>query len=292
MTRTLVKVKVILSWNSHNDTIKLLYFSAQKSNYKELIIHMDNSSILAKNLSKKFGNYKAVDDIDLSIKPGEIYGFLGPNGAGKTTTIRMLTGTLSPTDGDISILGLSMAKSDLEIKEQIGVVPDEPKLYEGLKGREFLDFISGVYNLKEEDILPQIKELSAAFNVDYLDDYIGDYSHGMSQKLMLISVLMRRPKVMFLDEPTVGLDARSARILKDLLNRYAKDGATIFLTTHVLEVAEKMCHRIGIIDSGKLIAEGTLEQLQQLSHEGHTSLEDLFLELTGDRDVQDIVEAL
>lgn len=253
---------------------------------------MQDISILAHDLTKDFGDYRAVDHVNLEVRSGEIYGFLGPNGAGKTTTIKMLTGILSPTKGDVSILGLPMTKSELEIKSKIGVVPDEPKIYEGLRGREFLDFIIGIYKLKKEDVLPKIEELSSAFGIDYLDDYIGDYSHGMSQKLMLISVLMRHPKVMFLDEPTVGLDARSARILKDLLNRYAEEGATIFITTHVLEVAEKMCHRIGIIDSGQLIAEGTLEDLQRLSHEGYTSLEDLFLELTGNEDVQDIVEAL
>ncbi|HHW70757.1 MAG TPA: ABC transporter ATP-binding protein [Clostridiales bacterium] len=253
---------------------------------------MDNISILAKNLTKKFGNYTAVDKINLSIKKGEIYGFLGPNGAGKTTTIRMLTGTLTPTAGEISILGLPMTEYELEIKRRIGVVPDEPKIYEGLRGREFLDFIIGVYNLDKDTILPRVEELTSAFVVDYLEDYIGDYSHGMSQKLMLISVLMREPEVMFLDEPTVGLDARAARILKELLNKYAKEGATIFLTTHVLEIAEKMCNRIGIIDKGLLIAEGSLEELQHLSNEGHTSLEDLFLELTGNENVREIVEAL
>lgn len=253
---------------------------------------MDAVSIFAKDLTKKFGDYTAVDNVNLKVKQGEIYGFLGPNGAGKTTTIRMLTGTLTPTDGEISILGLPMAKSEIQIKSQIGVIMDEPKIYEGLRGREFLDFVIGIYRLEKEDVLPRIEELSSAFSIDYLEDYIGDYSHGMSQKLMLISVLMRHPKVMFLDEPTVGLDARAARILKGLLNRYADDGSTIFLTTHVLEVAEKMCHRIGIIDSGQVIAEGTLEDLRRLSHGGHTSLEDLFLELTGNEDVREVVEAL
>lgn len=253
---------------------------------------MDYTSISAKNLTKQFGEHTAVDSVDLSIKKGEIYGFLGPNGAGKTTTIRMLTGTLAPSAGEISILNLPMSESELEIKRRIGVVPDEPKIYEGLRGREFLDFIIGVYKLEKDNVLPRLQELASAFAVDYLEDYIGDYSHGMSQKLMLISVLMREPEVMFLDEPTVGLDARAARILKELLNRYATEGTTIFLTTHVLEIAEKMCHRIGIIDKGQLIAEGSLEELRKLSNEGHTSLEDLFLELTGNENVRDVVEAL
>ncbi len=230
--------------------------------------------------------------MNLDVKQGEIYGFLGPNGAGKTTTIRMLTGTLNPSEGEVHICGLPLKDRELEIKSMIGVIPDEPKLYEGLRGNEFLDFIIGIYQLNKDDIIPKIEELSSAFGVDYLNDYIGDYSHGMKQKLMLISVLMREPKVMFLDEPTVGLDARSARLLKDLLTKTAQKGSTVFITTHVLEIAEKMCDRIGIINEGKLIAEGNLEELRLLSKEGNTSLEDLFLELTGNEDVVDIVEAL
>ena len=253
---------------------------------------MYDVSISAKDLTQKFGDYAAVDQVNLDIKKGEIYGFLGPNGAGKTTTIRMLTGTLTPTSGEISILGLPMSKSEIEIKRRIGIIPDEPKIYEGLRGKEFLDFIIGIYHLKKEDMLPKIEELSSAFDVDYLGDYIADYSHGMRQKLMVISVLMRHPEVMFLDEPTVGLDARAARILKELLNKYAQEGSTIFLTTHVLEIAEKMCHRVGIINKGQLIAQGTLEEIKNLSTEGHTTLEDLFLELTGNEDFQEVVEAL
>ena len=244
------------------------------------------------DLSKRFGDYIAVNKVNLDVKQGEIYGFLGPNGAGKTTTIRMLTGTLNPSEGEVYICGLPLKDRELEIKSMIGVIPDEPKLYEGLRGNEFLDFIIGIYQLNKDDIIPKIEELSSAFGVDYLNDYIGDYSHGMKQKLMLISVLMREPKVMFLDEPTVGLDARSARLLKDLLTKTAQKGSTVFITTHVLEIAEKMCDRIGIINEGKLIAEGNLEELRSLSKEGNTSLEDLFLELTGNEDVVDIVEAL
>ncbi len=244
------------------------------------------------DLSKRFGDYIAVNKVNLDVKQGEIYGFLGPNGAGKTTTIRMLTGTLNPSEGEVYICGLPRKDRELEIKSMIGVIPDEPKLYEGLRGNEFLDFIIGIYQLNKDDIIPKIEELSSAFGVDYLNDYIGDYSHGMKQKLMLISVLMREPKVMFLDEPTVGLDARSARLLKDLLTKTAQKGSTVFITTHVLEIAEKMCDRIGIINEGKLIAEGNLEELRSLSKEGNTSLEDLFLELTGNEDVIDIVEAL
>lgn len=248
--------------------------------------------IEAKGLVKKFGDFTAVKAIDLKIMPGEIYGFLGPNGAGKTTTIRMLTGTLRPTSGEVKILGMNMDAHEMEIKRSIGVVPDEPKIYDNLTGREFIEFIIDVYRCSHSETLTRLEELCEAFGVDYLDSFAGEYSHGMKQKLMVVSVLMRKPKVIFLDEPTVGLDARSAKILKLLLRKYADEGTTIFMTTHVLEVAEKMCDRIGIINEGVLIAEGTLEELRRLSKQGHRSLEDLFLELTGQGEVDEIIQAL
>jgi len=229
--------------------------------------------IRARNLKKVFGDIVAVNSINLEIKNGEIYGFLGPNGAGKTTTIRM-------------------DKNEIEIKKRIGVVFEEPKLYENLKGTEFIDFIIAIYKLDREKTLAYLSELTEAFNIDYLDGFIGDYSHGMKQKLALVSVLMRKPEVVFLDEPTVGLDARSAKILKMLLEKITSEGRTIFMTTHILEIAEKMCSRIGIINRGELIAEGTLKELRKLSKTGSKSLEDLFLELTGGEEIAEIVEAL
>ena len=248
--------------------------------------------IKAKNLKKVFGNTVAVNSLNLNISPGEIYGFLGPNGAGKTTTIRMLTGTLKPTEGEIEILGMNYGRNEIEIKRRIGVIFEEPKLYENLKGSEFIEFMISIYKLDREKTLGYLNELIEAFNVDYLDGYIGDYSHGMKQKLSLISVLMRKPDIVFLDEPTVGLDARSAKILKMLLQKMVEDGKTVFMTTHILEIAEKMCTRIGIINKGDLIAEGNLEQLKKLSKTGSGTLEDLFLELTGGEEISEIVEAL
>ena len=248
--------------------------------------------IRARNLKKVFGDIVAVNSINLEIKNGEIYGFLGPNGAGKTTTIRMLTGTLKPTSGEIEILGIPLDKNEIEIKKRIGVVFEEPKLYENLKGTEFIDFIIAIYKLDREKTLAYLSELTEAFNIDYLDGFIGDYSHGMKQKLALVSVLMRKPEVVFLDEPTVGLDARSAKILKMLLEKITSEGRTIFMTTHILEIAEKMCSRIGIINRGELIAEGTLKELRKLSKTGSKSLEDLFLEVTGGEEIAEIVEAL
>ncbi|AEH51043.1 ABC transporter ATP-binding protein [Pseudothermotoga thermarum] len=236
------------------------------------------------NLTKDFGKFRAVDGLNLKVEEGEIYGFLGPNGAGKTTTIRMLTGTMRPTFGEIRILGLDMKKSELEIKKMIGVAPEEPKIYPYLKGHEFLSFVCEIYGLDKNQANSRIRELCEAFSVDYLDKLILEMSHGMKQKLILISVLMRKPKVIFLDEPTVGLDAKSARILKMLLLKYSQEGCTIFMTTHIMEIAEKMCQRIGIINSGRLIAEGTMEQLRLLSKTTQGSLEDIFLKLTSSED--------
>lgn len=249
--------------------------------------------IEAINLTKKFGDFVAVNGINLKILPGEIYGFLGPNGAGKTTTIKMLTGILKPTFGKVKILGMDMDDHEVEIKRSIGIVPDEPKLYPYLKGYEFLNFITEIFREDPKEMKRRIEELCDAFDVNFLDKYISEYSHGMKQKLMVISVFMRKPKVIFLDEPTVGLDAKAAKILKLLLKKMAKEGTTIFMTTHILEIAEKMCDRIGIIDKGNLIAEGTLEKLRKMEGEFKASLEDLFLKLTGQgEEIERIVKEL
>ncbi len=244
------------------------------------------------DLRKDFGNLTAVRSINFHIDAGEIYGFLGPNGAGKTTTLRMATGVLVPTSGKVEICGVNLEEDPITVKAQIGVVPDEPKLYDNLTGQEFIEFIGSIFSMKKNEINQRVQELSEAFEVNFLDKFIGDYSHGMRQKLMLISVLMRKPKVIFLDEATVGLDAKSAKILKMLLKKYAEEGSAIFMTTHVLEIAEKMCDRIGIINNGELIAEGTLEELRNES--GKESLEDIFLKLTGSNEdeVKEIINSL
>jgi ABC-2 type transport system ATP-binding protein len=250
---------------------------------------MENITIKALGLTKKFGDFTAVDNVNLIVKRGEIFGFLGPNGAGKTTTIRMLTGVLKPTSGKVEILGLDMKDHETEIKRKIGVVPDEPKIYEHLKGYEFLDFVIAIYRLNKQELKNRIEELCNAFGVDYLSKFVGEMSHGMKQKLMLISVLMRKPEVLFLDEPTVGLDARSAKILKELLRKYADEGTTIFMTTHILEIAEKMCDRVAIINKGQIIAESYVAELKEKHGK---SLEDIFLSLTATEDIRDIVENL
>lgn len=248
--------------------------------------------IIANNLTRTFGDLTAVDNIDLHIPAGQIYGFLGPNGAGKTTTVRMLTGILKPSHGEIKIMGMDMVEEELEIKRKIAVVPDEPKMYDNLKGYEFARFIMEIYKVPIKETEHKLTEICKAFGINYLNGFISDYSHGMKQKLMVAIALMRQPAVIFLDEPTVGLDARSAKILKLWLRRLAENGTTIFLTTHVLEIAEKMCDRIGIINNGKVIADGTLYELREKAGNFDSSLEDLFLELTGGSEFKEIIEQL
>jgi ABC-2 type transport system ATP-binding protein len=248
--------------------------------------------IEAVDLTRRFGDLTAVDNLNLRVLSGEIYGFLGPNGAGKTTTIKMLTGVIAPSSGRIRIAGLDIERDLMEIKQIISVVPDEPKMYENLKGIEFVKFIIDIYKLQPEETISRLRNLADAFKIDYLGKYIGDYSHGMKQKLMVAIALMRESSVIFLDEPTVGLDASSAGKLKAWLRNIANRGATVFMTTHVLEVAEKMCDRIGIIDRGRMIAEGTLSDLKESFGSVESSLEDLFLDITGDNSVKALIESL
>ncbi|MEA2066928.1 MAG: ABC transporter ATP-binding protein [Thermotogota bacterium] len=248
--------------------------------------------IKTRKLTKSFGDLIAVKDLDIDVYPSEIYGFLGPNGAGKTTTIKMLTGVLKPDNGSVEILNMNMTNNEMSIKRRIGVVPDEPRMYDNLKGYEFAKFIMEIYKVNVDEVEKRLNDICNIFGIDYLNKFIGDYSHGMKQKLMVATVLMRQPEVIFLDEPTVGLDARSAKLLKLLLRKMAENETTIFMTTHVLEVAEKMCDRIGIINEGELIAEGTMEELRKISNKGNKSLEDLFLELTGGDEFYDIIDQL
>lgn len=248
--------------------------------------------IEALNLTRSFGSLIAVDQLNLNISSGEIYGFLGPNGAGKTTTIKMLTGVIAPSSGKIKIAGLDIERSKLEIKRLISVVPDEPKMYDNLKGVEFVKFIIDIYRLPPKETMSKLMDIADAFKIDYLGKYIGDYSHGMKQKLMVAIALMREPAVIFLDEPTVGLDASSAGKLKAWLRNMADKGTTVFMTTHVLEVAEKMCDRIGIIDRGRLIAEGTLSALREDFGSVESTLEELFLDITGDSSIEALAKSL
>jgi len=234
------------------------------------------------NLSKTYGKgtVKAVDNINLEIKSGEIFGFLGPNGAGKTTTIKMIVGLLKPDSGKISIDGVDMWERPLEAKSLISYVPDNPEIYDKLNGIEYLNFIADMYSISKEERLAKIEYYTKLFNIEHaLGDIIGSYSHGMKQKLVLTSALINNPSLFILDEPMVGLDPKSSFNLKEIMRNMCDEGKTVFFSTHVLEVAEKLCDRIAIINKGKIITVGTMEELRSHAQE-RESLENIFLELT------------
>ena len=225
------------------------------------------------------GAVRAVDDLELVVNPGEIYGFLGPNGAGKTTTIKMIAGILKPDAGTIMINGLDNQKEPIKCKSMTTYVPDYPAVYERLTGMEYLNFIGDVYSIPRRDRLERIEKWLDAFELtSVVTSPILSYSHGMRQKIVLIAALLPEPEVMVLDEPMVGLDPRAAHSLKELMRDRCKQGKTVFFSTHIMEVAEKLCDRIAIINQGKLVACGTMQDLQNLNRE--QSLESIFLELT------------
>lgn len=234
-------------------------------------------------VSKSYGGgtKKAVDNLSLTVRPGEIFGFLGPNGAGKTTTIKMLVGLLRPDSGTVRINGCDITSRPLEAKRQIAFVPDTPEVYEKLTGLEYLNFIGDIYNVTAADRRARIERFAEAFELTgALSERISSYSHGMQQKLVLMSALLHNPPVWILDEPMVGLDPRSAHMLKELMAEHTRNGNTLFFSTHVLEVAEKLCDRVAIIKQGRIIACGTLDELRRGRGQSGESLEEIFLELT------------
>lgn len=233
-----------------------------------------------KNISKKYKKEnKVIDNLNLKINNGEIFGFLGPNGAGKTTMIKMITGILEIDEGDIYIDGKSITKEPLEAKKLIGLVPDNPDSFLKLKGIEYLNFIADVYEVSSEDRIRRVKELAEEFEIiDVLNNKIESYSHGMRQKLIIIGALLHNPKNWILDEPMTGLDPKSSFELKKIMKEYAKKNNTVFFSTHILDVAERLCDRIGIIDKGKLLFVGTYEEMKKELKE-NKSLEELFMEI-------------
>lgn len=237
--------------------------------------------IYIESLSKSYnkGSVKAVDNLSLHIKPGEIFGFLGPNGAGKTTTIKMMVGLLNPDSGTITIKGFDNQKQDLDVKRNIGYVPDNPDVYDRLNGMEYLNFMADIYQVPVNMRKERINRYLSMFDLtDAASDLIKSYSHGMKQKIVLTGALLHDPAVWIMDEPMVGLDPRSAHLLKEQMRSHCDKGNTVFFSTHVLEVAEKLCDRIGIINKGKLVAIGTMEELRQ--GDQADTLENIFLELT------------
>ena len=241
---------------------------------------MDYFMIEIRNVTKEYKkNNKVIGNLNLKIEDGEIFGFLGPNGAGKTTTIKMITGILEINEGDIFIDGKSITKDPIEAKKQMGLVPDNPDVFLKLKGIEYLNFIADVYDVSTEDRIQRIKELAEKFEIlDVLNNKIESYSHGMRQKLIIIGVLMHNPKNWILDEPMTGLDPKSSFELKNMMREHANKNNTVFFSTHILDVAERLCDRIGIIDKGKLLFVGTYEEMKKELKE-NKSLEELFMEI-------------
>lgn len=233
------------------------------------------------NVTKSYnGKYKAVDSMNLEIKDGEIFGLLGPNGAGKTTTIKMITGVANASEGDVEINNISIKKLPVKAKEQFGYVPDSPDMFLKFTGIEYLNFMADVYKVDKSLRESRIKELSERFGMTKaLGDKIQSYSHGMRQKIVIIGVLVHKPKVWILDEPLTGLDPKSAYILKEMMREHADEGNSVLFSTHVLEVAEKVCDRIGIINKGKLTFVGTLNEMKE-NMKADESLEKMFLEMT------------
>jgi ABC-2 type transport system ATP-binding protein len=238
--------------------------------------------ITTTDLTKRFGKLTAVDRLTMQVEAGEFFGFLGPNGAGKTTTINMLTGLICPTSGVATICGHDVQTQALQAKAITGLMPDTPHLYETLTGRQFVRFIADLYEVEPKRSERRMEELLEVFNLtDTADALIKSYSYGMQKKILLTAVLVHEPRVLFLDEPTSGLDPKSARTAKEILRALCDRGCTVFMTTHILEIAERICDRIGIISDGKLIAVGTMDELRRSNAAADLSLEDIFLELTG-----------
>ena len=254
---------------------------------------MPETLIETRELIKRYGDKVAVNNVSFNVYSGEVFGFLGPNGAGKTTTIKMIVGLLQPTSGMVKVAGYDVQTQSMLAKASCGYVPDTPNLYAKLSGRELLRFVSDLYSLDRGQVAHRIDELLRMFDLTAAsDDTIDSYSHGMQQKASLAAALMHDPKVLVLDEPTVGLDPKSARLIKDILRQLADRGAAVMLSTHILEIAERMCDRIGIINKGQLIAVGTMDELRTLDKTGEASLEDIFLSLTGGADETEIAEIL
>jgi len=259
------------------------------------MIKMSNDIVISvSNLVKYYGDFKALDGISFQVRKGEIYGLLGPNGAGKTTTIKIIVGILKPNEGEVKVLGHSPQDDPVTVRQLIGYVPEEITLYESLTVYEFFEFIASVRGL-DESYFSWVDTLARSFEVDqYYETPIAALSQGNKQKVAIIAALMHKPQILILDEPIKGLDARSAKIFKELMQMHIEKGGSILFSTHIMDIAESICTRIGIIHHGKILAEGTIEELRQMvGGEGKESLEEAFLILTKEREeISHVVEEL
>jgi len=245
---------------------------------------LDEKHIIVKNLVKYYGSFKALDGVSFEVRGGEIFGLLGPNGAGKTTTIKTIVGILEPDSGYIEVLGKSPSADPIYVKSVIGYVPEEVNLYNSLTPREFLEFVISVRKLSEEAISFAVT-LAKSFDLyKYWDQPIATLSQGNKQKVAILAALLHKPKILILDEPIKGLDAKSARLFKELIKLHAKNGGSVIFSTHIMELAEGLCDRIAIIDNGKVLAEGTMSELKKMAQLEKGGLEEVFLKLTQEKE--------
>ncbi len=273
-----------------------MFILLKKNNFLEKCKEEVRSDVMSyaievRDLTRKYGELVAVDHISFQVEEGELFGFLGPNGAGKTTTIKILTGIIKPTSGSAKIYGYDLLENPLKVKSIIGYTPEYPILYDTLTAREFLDFVAALHNVPRTHRAERVQEMIDLFGLtDEADQQLKSFSKGMKRKVTLAAAFIHRPKLVFLDEPTMGLDAKTARFIKDLLKEFVKLGKTVFMTNHVLEIAEKICEKVAIINRGKIIAIGTLNELR--AKEKLYSLEDIFLKLTGSLEEKDLAKYL
>jgi ABC-2 type transport system ATP-binding protein len=255
--------------------------------------NMSINAVELRGVTKRYAELVAVDNISLTIDSGEIFGLLGPNGSGKSTTLKMLIGLVQPDAGSITVLGNPVGQDPVALKRSVGYVPESPRLYEFLTGIEYLDFVGDVYGMQPEDKKNRINEYLKALQLEGREgDMINSYSEGMKQKIALIAAFLHRPKLLIMDEPLNGLDPRAARIVKDFLQELKRQGVSAILSTHVLEIAQAMVDRIGIMYQGKLLALGNMKELREMAKLPDSGLEDIFLKLTGTGDIRPVVEEL
>ena len=249
--------------------------------------------IAVSNLVKQYGGFTAVDDISLDVQPGEIHGFLGPNGAGKTTTLRMISGLLKPTSGRIVVNGHDLDREPEAAKASLGFIPDRPFIYEKLTAGEFLRFHGGLYGLDGNGVMDRVREMLDLFELTRWDnELVESFSHGMKQRLVMSAAFLHRPRAVAVDEPMVGLDPRGARLIKDVFRKMSERGVAILMSTHTLEVAQEMAHRVSIIQKGRIIAQGTVDEVRKLAGGGDDHLTAVFLKLTGGSGLQEIDEII
>ena len=250
--------------------------------------------ILTSGISKSFGNVYAVDGLSFEVRKGEVFGLLGPNGAGKTTTIKLILGLLEKDAGEISVLGRDPTKDAVKIKRRIGYVSEDPLIYKSLTPRELYNFIASIRRLNGEQVSKRLKEYLVSLDcLEYYDRLITTLSHGNKQKVQIIAAFLHDPEILIMDEPVTGLDAKSMKVVKEMMELHTKRGGAILFSTHIMEVAQELCDRIGIINKGRMVAMGTMEELRHQADRAGASLEDVFLKLTdADESVNQIIENL